>query len=96
MEQTPVYPVEAILKMIASHVTRVILYENRGQHAQCVFRSGRSTVPADFGVKTAAAAAFGDIPRLLVPTLLTTLVTGERGVKDGESTLRKRLELRTI
>ena len=48
--------------------------------------------PADFGVKTAAAAAFGEIPRLF-DVAFAVFVTGERGVKDGESTLRKRFEL---
>ena len=52
----------------------------------------KSSIPADFGVKIAAAAALGDMPRLLV-FALSVFVTGERGVKDGESTLRKRFEL---
>lgn len=49
-------------------------------------------LPADFGVKTAAAAAFGEIPKLFVVEFVV-FVTGVRGVKDGESTLRKRLAL---
>lgn len=53
----------------------------------------RQNVPVDFGVKMAAAAAFGEIPRLFGATGCTIFVTGERGVKDGESTLRKRLAL---
>jgi len=42
-----------------------------------------------FGVNTAAAAAFGEIPALLEPGVI--LVTVVRGVKEGDSTLRKRL-----
>ena len=43
-------------------------------------------------MKTAAAAAFGDIPKLFVVEFVV-FVTGVRGVNDGESTLRKRLAL---
>jgi len=42
-------------------------------------------------VKTAAEAAFGEIPRAF--TGCTLFVTGDRGLKDGESTFRKRLAL---
>jgi hypothetical protein len=49
------------------------------------------SIPVDFGVKTAAEAAFGEIPRALTGCAL--FVTGDRGLKDGESTFRKRLAL---
>jgi hypothetical protein len=53
-------------------------------------RLGQS-IPVDFGVKTAAEAAFGEIPRAFAGCAL--FVTGDRGLKDGESTFRKRLAL---
>jgi hypothetical protein len=49
------------------------------------------TIPVDFGVKTAAEAAFGEMPRAF--TGCTLFVTGDKGLKDGESTFRKRLAL---
>jgi len=45
----------------------------------------------DLGVKTAAEAAFGDIPRAFTGCAL--FVTGDKGLNDGESTFRKRLAL---
>jgi hypothetical protein len=48
-------------------------------------------LPVAFGVKTAAEAAFGEIPRFFAGW--TLFVTGDRGLKDGESTFRKRLAL---
>jgi hypothetical protein len=45
-------------------------------------RLGQS-IPVDFGVKTAAEAAFGEIPRAFAGCAL--FVTGDRGLKDGES-----------
>jgi hypothetical protein len=51
----------------------------------------QSSEPVDFGVKTAADAAFGEIPRAFAGC--TLFVTGDRGLNDGESTFRKRLAL---
>jgi hypothetical protein len=48
-------------------------------------------IPVDFGVKMAAEAAFGEIPRVFAGSAL--FVTGDRGLNDGESTFKKRLAL---
>lgn len=41
------------------------------------------------GVKTAAAAALGDIPSLLATAVLLFVKAGPSGVNDGESTFKK-------
>jgi hypothetical protein len=61
------------------------------QSSEHRLRQVGQSIPVDFGVKTAADAAFGEIPRAFAGC--TLFVTGDRGLNDGESTFRKRLAL---